>query len=68
MEHAIINSLVFSGIGIFVLVVAIYVVDKMNSRWELWSEIIERQNVALAILLGFFSLSIGVIIAAAVHG
>ena len=68
MEHAILNSLVFAGIGIVVLLAAMTLIDKFNSRWELWSEIIDRQNVALAILLGFFSLSIGVIIAAAVHG
>lgn len=68
MEHAILNSLVFAGIGIVVLLAAMTLIDKLNARWELWSEIIDRQNVALAILLGFFSLSIGVIIAAAVHG
>ncbi len=68
MDQAIVNSLVFSGIGIVVLVVAFFAIDKMNSNYHLWNQIIEKQNVALAILMGSFTMAIGLIIAAAVHG
>jgi uncharacterized membrane protein YjfL (UPF0719 family) len=35
--------------------------------YSLWREIVEKQNTALAILIGLVSLGIGVIIAAAIH-
>jgi putative membrane protein len=68
MDQAIVNSLVFSGIGIVVLVVAFFVIDWMNSSYHLWNQIIEKQNIALAILMGAFTIAIGLIIAAAVRG
>jgi len=68
VEQAIINSLVFSGIGIVVLVVAFMAIDLPNKNYHLWNQIVERQNVALAILMGAFAIAIALIIAAAVHG
>jgi putative membrane protein len=68
MDQAIVNSLVFSGIGIVVLIIAFFAIDKMNSNYHLWNQIIEKQNVALAILMGSFTIAIGLIIAAAVRG
>jgi putative membrane protein len=68
MAQAIINSLVFSGIGIVVLVIAFFAIDIPNRHYHLWTQIIEKQNIALAILMGAFAISIGIIIAAAVHG
>lgn len=68
MEQALLNSLVFSGFGILVLVVAFFAIDKMNSSYHLWNQIIEKQNSALAILMGAFAIAIALIISAAVHG
>jgi uncharacterized membrane protein YjfL (UPF0719 family) len=34
----------------------------------LWDEIVEKKNVALAIVVGSTALAIGMIVAAAVHG
>jgi uncharacterized membrane protein YjfL (UPF0719 family) len=68
MGQAIINSLVFSGIGIVVLVVAFLAIDGANKSYHLWHQIIEKQNVALAVLMGSFAIAISLIIAAAVHG
>ena len=42
------------------------VMDKMTP-YDLWSEIVEKQNMALAILAGLMALGIAIIIAAAVH-
>lgn len=64
----IINSLIFSGIGIVMLVLAFVVVDLMTPRYHVWREIVEKQNTALAILLGAYLIGVAVIIAAAVHG
>lgn len=68
MEQAVINSLVFSGIGIVVLVVTFLAIDWSNKNYHLWHQIIEKQNMALAVLMGAFAIAISLIIAAAVHG
>ena len=68
MEQAIINSVVFAGIGILVLVVAFIAIDLPNKNYHLWHQIVEKQNVALAILMGAFAIAMAIIIAAAVHG
>ncbi len=57
----------YSLLGIFVFVVSFVLVDKLTPG-ELWAEIIERQNVAVAVLAGAVAIGISSIIAAAVHG
>jgi len=64
----VINSLVFSGIGIVVLIVAFVIVDLLTPQYKLWKEIVEHKNVALAILVGAFAIGTSMIIAAAIHG
>jgi uncharacterized membrane protein YjfL (UPF0719 family) len=60
------NALVFSLLGIVLFVLAFAILDKMTP-YALWKEIVEEKNVALAIMVGFMSLGMCVIIAAAVH-
>lgn len=60
------NAFLYSLLGIVLFLVAFVVIDKMTP-YQLWTEIVEEQNVALAILVGAMSLGICVIIAAAVH-
>lgn len=62
------NSLVFSGVGIFMLIAAFVIADIITPRYSLWKEIVEKQNVALSILLGCFLIGVALVIAAAVHG
>ena len=66
--HSVINALLFAGIGIVVLIASFVLVDMLTTRYNLWQEIVEKQNQALAILLGAFTLGLAVIIAAAIHG
>lgn len=73
MDHAInmanvVNSLVFSAVGILTLILAFVFADVITPRTSLWKEVIEKQNLALAILLGCFLIGVALIIAAAVHG
>ena len=63
----IIASLVFSVIGIVVLSFSFIIFDKLTPG-NLWKEIVEEQNVALAITTAAFTLAIAQIIAAAIHG
>jgi uncharacterized membrane protein YjfL (UPF0719 family) len=60
------NALVFAFVGIFVFVVAFFLLDKLTP-YHLWKEIVHEHNVALAILVGALSIGICLIIAAAVQ-
>jgi putative membrane protein len=57
---------VYAAIGIVIFAGSFLVLDKLTP-YNLWKEIVQEHNVALAILLGAMSLGLCVIIAAAVH-
>ena len=59
-------ALVFAFIGIVVFVAAFLVIDKLTP-YDLWKEIVEEKNLALAVLVGAMSIGLCIIIAAAVH-
>ena len=61
-----VNALVYAVLGIFLFMAIFIVVDKI-SPYDLWGEIVEKNNIALAILVGLMSLGTCIIIAAAVH-
>ncbi|MBV1689468.1 DUF350 domain-containing protein [Novosphingobium sp. G106] len=60
-------TLLYAGLGIVIFIVSFVLVDKLTPG-ELWKEIIERQNMAVALLAGAVAIGISSIIAAAVHG
>jgi putative membrane protein len=62
----VVNAIVYAAIGIVIFAGAFLVLDKATP-YNLWKEIVQEHNLALAILLGAMSLGICVIIAAAVH-
>jgi putative membrane protein len=61
------NALVYSVLGIVIFAAAFAAIDKLTP-YHLWKEIVEDQNVALAVLIGALSIGMCIIIAAAVHG
>ena len=62
----VVNAVVYAAIGIVIFAGAFLVIDKATP-YNLWKEIVQEHNTALAILLGAMSLGICVIIASAVH-
>lgn len=62
----VVNAILYSGIGIVIFALAFAIIDKVTP-YNLWKEIVQEHNTALAILLGAMSLGICVIIASAVH-
>jgi uncharacterized membrane protein YjfL (UPF0719 family) len=62
-----IGSILFALMGVLVFWICFVIVDKLTP-YHLWSEIVEKQNVALAIVVGAMCIAIGMIVAAAVHG
>jgi uncharacterized membrane protein YjfL (UPF0719 family) len=62
-----INSVIFSLLGIAILVIVFVIIEKATPKHNLWKEIVENKNVALAIVAGFFMLAMSIIIASAIH-
>ena len=62
----ILNALVYSVLGILIFSFAFVIIDKMTP-YDLWKEICENRNVALAIMVGAMSIGVCIIIASAVH-
>jgi len=62
----VVNAIVYAGIGIVIFGLAFLVIDKFTP-YNLWKEIVQEHNTALAILLGAMSLGVCIIIASAVH-
>ena len=60
------NATAFAVLGILVFAVTFVIVDKVTP-YDLWKEIIEGKNMALAVLVGALSLGICIIIASAIH-
>ena len=60
-------TLLYAGLGIVIFVGSFVLVDKLTPG-NLWREIIERKNMAVALLAGAVAIGISSIIAAAVHG
>jgi putative membrane protein len=53
-------------LGILIFIGAFALVDKITP-YDLWGEICENKNTALAIIVGAMSIGMCIIIAAAVH-
>ena len=61
------NSLLYAGLGIVIFIVSFVLVDRLTPG-ALWNEIIEKKNMAVAILAGAVAIGLSTIIAAAIHG
>ncbi len=64
--HAVVGSLIYSFLGILILVISFVIIEKITIL-NLWKEISERQNMALAVMATGFMLAIAIIIASAIH-
>lgn len=64
---AFMGSILFALVGVLVFWLCFVVIDKLTP-YDLWAEIVERKNTALAIVVGAMCIAIGLIIAAAVQG
>ena len=61
------GSVLYALIGVLIFWISFILVDKLTP-YRLWEEIIEKKNLALAIVVGSMCIAIGLIVAAAVHG
>ena len=61
------GSLLYALIGVLVFWISFLIIDKLTP-YDLWGEIVEKKNLALAIVVGSMCIAIGLIVAAAVQG
>lgn len=67
MDTAILlNSLIYALLGIVIFIVGFIIVDKLTPV-DLWKQLVEEKNLALAVVVGAAALGICIIIAAAIH-
>ncbi|WP_294251443.1 DUF350 domain-containing protein [uncultured Chryseobacterium sp.] len=62
----IINSVIYSFLGIAILLVCYVIIEKLTPE-KTWHEIAQNKNTALAIIFGAFIIGISIIISAAIH-
>ena len=64
---ALFGSIMFALMGVIIFWLSFLVIDKLTP-YKLWEELVEKQNMALALVVAAMSLGICVIVAAAIHG
>ena len=60
-------SILYAVVGLVAFLVCFYIVDKLTPG-DLWKELVEKKNTAVAIFFGFLALGMSLIIAACLHG
>lgn len=60
-------TLVYALLGLAIFVIGFRLWDRLTPV-DVWKEIAERQNTALAILAGAIAIALAIIIGAAIHG
>ena len=63
---AFLGSILYALIGVFIFWLCFLLIDKITPT-DLWAEIVEKQNRALAMVVAAMCLGISVIVAAAIH-
>jgi putative membrane protein len=60
------SSVLFALVGVLIFWLSFVLIDKLTP-YNLWLEIVEKQNKALAMVVAAMSLGICIIVAAAIH-
>ena len=60
------GSVVFALMGVLIFWVSFIIIDKLTP-YNLWEELVEKQNMALGLVVAAMSLGICIIVAAAIH-
>ncbi len=64
---AFIGSIVYALIGVLIFWLSFLIIDKITP-YNLWEEIVVKQNRALGMVVAAMCLGISIIVAAAIHG
>jgi putative membrane protein len=59
-------SILYALIGVLIFWLSFIIIDKLTP-YNLWAELVEKQNRALALVVAAMCLGISIIVAAAIH-
>ncbi len=62
----VLGSVLYAVMGVLIFWISFIIIDKITP-YNLWLEIVEKQNKALALVVAAMSLGICIIVAAAIH-
>ena len=63
---AFVGSIVYALVGVVIFWLCFVIIDKLTP-YDLWLEIVEKHNRALALIVAAMCLGISIIVAAAIH-
>jgi len=63
---ALFGSVLYALIGVIIFWITFVIIDKLTP-YNLWEEIVEKQNLALGMVVAAMSLGVCIIVAAAIH-
>ncbi len=64
--EVVLGSVVYAIVGVLIFWISFVIIDKLTP-YNLWHEIVEKQNRALGMVVAAMSLGICIIVAAAIH-
>lgn len=64
---SVMDSIIFSLIGIVILVVSFVIIEHITPE-NIYKEVVEKSNTAIAIIFAAFIIAIAIIISSAIHG
>ncbi|WP_256001828.1 DUF350 domain-containing protein [Pedobacter deserti] len=63
----VVASVLYSFLGIFILLISFWIIEKITPE-NLWKEILEKRNMALAVVFAAFIIAIAMIVSSSIHG
>jgi putative membrane protein len=67
-SDSVVAAVVYAALGMGVYSVGFWVLDLCTPKVAIWKELVEKQNMAIAVFLSAVSIGIALIIAAAIQG
>lgn len=64
--NTVLASLIYAGLGIAILLISFIVIEKLTPQ-NLWKEVSQNKNTALAMMASAYILAVAIIIASAIH-
>jgi putative membrane protein len=64
--NTVLASIIYAGVGIAILVISFLIIEKLSPQ-NLWKEVSQNKNTALAMMASAYILAVAIIIASAIH-
>lgn len=62
------GAVIYSALGLIILTVSYVAFEVLTPKFNLWKELVDKQNTAMAIFVAAIIIGMSMIISSAVHG